>query len=178
MLWSTKNRWRQRRRIWSSWFKCFTAAFVGTLIPFTLSCIGLVAFECGMFGYCCVFILNACFTSRQTGGSRLPHYHTAHSIPYFVMRHVDVYIVNTQIGVHRWCLCCCRCHCLCCCRCRWVVVVVLVLVVAVGRQRLLLLSFLSIFKSFTWLCAIFWVHSLSLISLAARHVKYSLSNVQ
>lgn len=37
----------------------------------------LVAFECGMFGYCCVSLLNACLTTRQTGCSRLPHYHSS-----------------------------------------------------------------------------------------------------
>lgn len=40
-------------------------------------CLPCIAFECGMFGYCCVSLLNACLTTRQTGSSRLPHYHSS-----------------------------------------------------------------------------------------------------
>lgn len=47
----------------------------------------LVAFECGMFGYCCVSLLNACLTTRQTGSYRLPHYHSSQHPLFLNMTH-------------------------------------------------------------------------------------------
>lgn len=85
--WFTKHRRRRcrRRRIWSHCFKCPYRH--RRWFSFHCRFRVLVAFECGMFGYCCVSLLNACLTTRQTGSYRLPHYHSSQHPLFLNMTH-------------------------------------------------------------------------------------------
>lgn len=101
----------------------------------------LVVFECGMFGYCCVSLLNACLTTRQTGSSRMPHYHSSQHPLSLGMTHC---VHCAQIGARPLRICCCF-------------------------GRLFFLSFLSIFRRY-FLCAHFGFAHFHLCSLGARPV--------